>query len=76
MTHRAGITKAEWKHYQLWELAASVGLHFGPTIAERDATEIVDKKAAEWETTGPERMKRMAEAAERRKNKKRTRASR
>lgn len=76
MIHKAGITLPDAAGYELWELAAAVGLHYGPTIAERDATEIIDKKQAEWDATADERMRRMAEAAERRKNKKRTRANR
>lgn len=78
MIHRAGITLPEAAAYELWELAAACGLHFGPTIGERDAVEIVEKKQAEWEQTGDERMKRMAAApshAERRRRRQQAKAN-
>ena len=56
---------------ELWELAASVGVHRVETREEHDNREIVEKKEQEWEETKTKRAAIMARRKERQAEKER-----
>lgn len=52
---------------ELWQIAASFGLHRLETRAQRDQREITASKSEYWDETGEQRMERLAGYSERRK---------
>lgn len=52
---------------ELWEVAASLGLHRVETVEQRDQREIVETKQKYWDQTGAERMERIARVTAARK---------
>ena len=52
---------------ELWQVAASFGLHRLETRAQRDQREITATKSEYWDETGEQRMERLAGYSERRK---------
>ena len=67
---RAGIPLPLADNYELWELSSALGLHRIETRAEHDAREIVLKSQAYYEETREAREAYMAEAAQRRRERK------
>ena len=70
---RTGIALPVAEEYELWELAAAMGLHRMETIADYTEREIVEKSAAYYEETKEVRDAKLAGYAERRKNRSRER---
>jgi hypothetical protein len=62
-----GIGWEAAQDFELWELAAALGLHRLETRAERDQREIIEAKRDYFEETGEARMERLAGYGERRK---------
>ena len=59
--------------YELWELAAAVGLHRVETVAQHDEREIVERSEAYWEETQTVRNEKLIGYTERRKARERER---
>ena len=55
------------EEYELWELAAAMGLHRMETVADYTEREIIEKSAAYFEETREQRMDYLSGYAERRK---------
>jgi hypothetical protein len=64
---RAGIALPVAEDYELWELAAAMGLHRVETIADYTEREIIEKSEAYFEETREQRMEKLSGYAERRK---------
>lgn len=58
---------------ELWQIAASFGLHRLETRAQRDQREITEAKAEYWEETAEQRLAKMDGYSERRAESKRRR---
>jgi len=55
------------EEYELWELAAALGIHRIETQAQHDEREIVEIKKVYWDETGDARSAKMAGYSERRR---------
>jgi len=66
----AGIPLHTAETMELWELAAAGGRHLTETLQAKNVREVDEAQAAVWEETHQQRMERMAEAAERRRERK------
>lgn len=62
--HRAGLNLILADEYELWELAAAVGLDLIDASAE-EVAELIAAKEAEWETTSEQRSEALRRFAER-----------
>jgi len=73
LAQRNGLPLPVADTMELWEVAAACGVGWIETLAERDTREINERQEKYWEETQEQRMKIMAEAAERRRERKRRR---
>lgn len=64
---RTGIALPVAEEYELWELAAAMGLHRVETIADYTEREIIEKSEAYYEETKEQRLEKLSGYAERRK---------